>query len=236
MPPGYSPFNPPPQHDLSMDYPFEMPSPLIRSPYDTSPYHMGISPTVHGLPGSRPIPYLYRTHMMSRDQFNMRNNDMMYPGSSAMNSDWAWQQGSQFPNLIHQHSLQSQSRSNPSVQQAPTSRVPLLQQVSNAAAHHHVSSNQSSVEPCDTAKHQWQDHTKGASDKIIVTSRSTKGEYKTVTGKPEHTQMFDSLKRPLPEWNGCVEGIKPVLAKRKHLLSVDCGELPIVFTNLRKRR
>ena len=229
MPPGYNPFNVPSQHDVSMDYHLEVPSPIIRSPYDTSPYHVGISTSMHGLPSSRHNPYLYRTHMMSRDHFNMRNNEMMYPGTPNINSDWAWQQGSQFPSIMHHHTVQSQSRSNPSMQQAPTSRVQVLQQVSNPASQHHTTSDQSPLGPgSDTTKQQWQDHAKERTlDKTNAQSRNTRGDYKAVVGKSEHTQMFDSLKRPLPDWSGCIEGTKPHLAKRKHLLSVDCGKLTI---------
>jgi hypothetical protein len=49
-----------------------------------------------------------------------------------------------------------------------------------------------------------------------------------VPNKSEHAQMLDSLKRPLPDWSGCVEGTKPLLCKRKHLLSVDCGKFHCV--------
>ena len=229
MPPGYSPYNPPSQHDVLMDYHLDMSSPMMRSPYDANLYHMGIPPAMHGLPGSRPNPYFYRPHMMSRpDPFGVRSNDVMYPGAHGMNSDWAWQQGSRFPTMMHHHSIQSP---NSTVHQLPTSRVHMVQHVSHPAAQHPSSTNQSPGPAGDTTKQQWQDQAKSVHsrvlDKTSAQSRGTKGECSTKTGasKSEHAHMFDSLKRPLPDWSGCVEGTKPQLAKRKHLISVDCGEL-----------
>lgn len=231
IPPGYSPYNPPSQHDVSFDYHFDMASPMMRSPFEPNPYNMGLPPAMHSLPGSRPNPYLYRPYMISRpDPFNMASNDLMYPGAPTMNSDWAWQQGTRFPAMMHHHSIHSPSRSSPAVQQSPTSRVHMAQQISHPASQHHCSSNLSPGPAGETPKQHWQEQAKAthprALDKSSAQSRNTKAEYnKAGSGKSEHTQMFDSLKRPLPDWSGYVEGTKPLLAKRKHLLSVDCGEL-----------
>lgn len=225
LPPGYNPYNPPSQHEVTMDYHLDMHSPMMRSPYDSNPYHMGISATMHGLPGSRPNPYFYRAQMMSRgDPFNIRGNDVMYPGTPGMNPDWGWQQGPQFPSMMHHHSMQSPSRTNPGLQQSQRQHV--LQQSSHTSQHH---SNQLPGIAGDTTKQQWQDNTKGSLsrslDRTNSQTRNAKGEYsKSGSTKSEHTQDFDSLKRPLPDWSGCIEGTKPLLAKRKHLLSVDCGK------------
>ncbi|CAI8056960.1 AT-rich interactive domain-containing protein 1B [Geodia barretti] len=217
LPPGYNPFAPPSQHDMSMDYHLDMPSPMMRSPYDTAPYHMGMPPGMHGLPSSRPNPYLYRSHMMPRDPFIMRGNDMMYSG---MNSDWAWQQGAQFSGMMHHHGMQLPSRSSQGVQPSPTSRGHLQQ----PPPHLSSSANQSSASGGEVTK-PWLENPKGKqSDRTNSQSRA-KAEYKTVSSKSDHPQMLDSLKRPLPDWSGCVEGTKPHLAKRKHLLSVDCGNV-----------
>ena len=230
MPPGYHPYNPPSQHDISVDYHLDMPSPMMRSPYDNSPYHMGISPAMHGMPGTRPNPYFYRSHMMSRqDPYGMRTNDVIYPGAPGMNSDWAWQQGSRFPTMMHHHGMQSPSRPSPSAQQS-TSRVHMVQHIPHPSSHHRSSSNQSPGPAGDTSRQQWQDQGKSAhsrvSDKTSAPSKTSKSEYagKSGVNKSEPVQMLDSLKRPLPDWSGCVEGTKPHLAKRKHLLSVDCGK------------
>ena len=152
----------------------------------------------------------------------------MYPGPPGMNSEWAWQQGSRFP-MMHHHGMQSPSRSTPALQQSSTSRIHMLQQVSHPASPYRSSSNQSPGPSGDTAKQQWQEQAKAAQsrmmDKTSTPPRSTKGEVtKTGASKSEQVQMLDSLKRPLPDWSGCVEGTKPHLGKRKHLLSVDCGE------------
>ena len=218
VPPGYNPFAPPSQHDMSMDYHLDMPSPMMRSPYDTSPYHMGMPPAMHGLPSSRPNPYLYRTHMnmMQRDPFGMRGNDMMYSG---MNSEWAWQQGSQFSGMMHHHGMPLPSRSSQGVQPSPTSRAHLQQPPS----HNPSSANQPSATTGEATK-QWLEHPKAKLSDRTSAHPKGKTEYKTVLSKADHPQMLDSLKRPLPNWSGCVEGTKPHLAKRKHLLSVDCGK------------
>ena len=226
LPPGYNPYNPLSQPEIGMDYHLDMHSPMMRSPYDSNPYHMGISAAIHGLPGSRHNPYLYRAQMMSRgDPFNIRGNDVIYSGTPGMNADWGWQQGSQFPSMMHHHSVQSPSRTNPALQQSQ--RHPMLQHSSHAAQHH-SSANQHPGIAGDATKQPWQDSAKGSLsrslDRTNSQTRSTRGEYKSGSSKSEHTQDFDSLKRPLPDWSGCVEGTKPLLAKRKHLLSVDCGK------------
>lgn len=217
VPPGYNPFAPPSQHDMSMDYHLDMASPMMRSPYDTSPYHLGMPPGMHGLASSRPNPYLYRTHMMPRDPFGVRANEMMYTG---VNSDWAWQQGTQFSGMMQHHGMQLPSRSIQSVQQSPTSRIH-LQPPTHPASQHSSSANPPSGE---MTKQQWLDHAKAKPSERTNTQSRGKTEYKTLSSKSDHPQMLDSLKRPLPDWSGCVEGAKPHLAKRKHLLSVDCGE------------
>ena len=220
MPPVYSPYTPP-QHDMSMDYHLDMSSPMIRSPYDAGPYHMGIAPAMHGLPSSRPNPFLYRPHMISRgDPFTMRSNDM-YPGAPVMNADWAWPQGSHFPTMMHH---QSPSRANPGFHHSPTSRVHILQQAPHPASQHRSPAIQSPGSTGDI-KQQWQDHTKATKtfDATNAQIRSTKGEYNMAVASK--SEQLDSLKRPLPDWSDCIEGTKPVLTKRKHLLSVDCGKL-----------
>ena len=221
IPPGYNPFGPPSQHDISMDYHMDMSSPMMRSPYENTPYHIGVPPVMHGSPTSRPNPYhLYRSHMMPRDPFSMRNSDVPYPTVPGVSSEWAWQQGSHFSGMMHHHPMLP-PRSNQGLQSLP--RVHLLQPSSHPSSHHRSSANQSPGPGGEVSKQQWQDHSKGKSiDRGLSSSRS-KPDLKGST-KSEHSQMLDSLKRPLPDWSCCVEGTKPQLAKRKHLLSVDCGK------------
>lgn len=230
MPPGYPPYNAPSQHDVPMDYHLDMPSPMMRPPYDGSPYHMAIPPAMHGLPGSRPNPYFFRPPMMSRqDPYGVRTGEVMYQGVPGMSPDWAWQQGSRFPAMMHHHSMYSPSRPSPSMQLS-SSRLHMAQQSSVLGSQHRSTPTQSPGPGGDTVKQHWQEQTKPAQiprvvDKTTTPSKSSKSETSSKSGpsKPEHSLMLDSLKRPLPDWSGCIEGTKPVLAKRRHLLSVDCG-------------
>ena len=221
MPPGYNPFAPPSQHEIPIDYHLDMPPPMMRNPYDTNPYHMSVAPVMHGSPSSQPNPFFYRAQMMP---FTMRSNDVLYPTTPGVNSDWAWQHGSQFPGMMHHHGMQLPPRSNQGLQPSATSRIHLLQQPSHPTSQHQSSTNQSPGPGGETTKQQWQEHSKVKSFDRTVSSSRGKSEYKA-SSKSEHAQMLDSLKRPLPDWTSSVEGTKPMLAKRKHLLSVDCGEL-----------
>ena len=223
---GYHPYNTPTQHDVPMDYHLDMASPMMRSPYDASPYHVGMSPAMHGVPGARHSPYFLRSPMMSRqDPYAMRANDM-YQGAAGMTHEWAWQQG-RYPTMMHHHGMQASSR--PSSAMLP-SRLHMSQS-GHPTAHHRTSANQSPGPISDMTKQHIQDQVKQAqsrtSEKPPAPSKSSKHETSSKTGpsKTEHGPVLDSLKRPLPDWSGCVEGTKPVLSKRRHLLSMDCGKL-----------
>ena len=238
MPPGYPPYNAPSQHDVPMDYHLEMSSPIVRSPYDGSPYHMGMPPAMHGLPGSRPNPYLFRPPMISQhNPYGVRSGEMVYQGAPGMGPEWAWQQGSRFPSVMHHHSsMYSPSRQNSSMQQLSSSRMHTTAQSSVLGSQHRPTSTSSS----DSSKPHWQEQAKPtqsprAVDKATPPSRSSKSDTTSKSGssKPDQSQLVDSLKRPLPDWSECVEGTKPVLVKRRHLLSADCGTLIASVYNLK---
>ena len=239
MHPGYSPYSTPTQPELPPEYQQRMQSVMMRSPYHGGSPYPGMSPSMpmgaHPRQmDSNPYSSPYRSPMMPQPMRRM--DEMAYPGMG-MPPDWPWQHRSRFPSPLPSH-MQSPSyqkhmqhySSSPRSQNLQQATVPMQQ---HRASPGHPSSGHPSA-TIDAIKIQWQEQNRSAQAakvalekamaKPVQQSESSPAN-KTLSSKHyEHLSATESLKRPLPDWNNCVEGTKPQLVKRRRLYSGDCGK------------
>lgn len=244
LPPTYPAY---PSPEMSPDFQ-AMQSPLMRSPYAGGSPYPGMPLPMH-MPGQRgpmdSVPYggPFRSPMMPQPSpMEIQRMEEMSayasPTGMPMPPDWHWQQHRsrmlsslphhmQPPSPYHQHHMPHRHSSSPR---------PHPQQLANATSsmqHHRSSPGQ----PLDPIKIHWQDqaHSKAQSitkmtEKPSASPKPThrpevSAENKTLQVRhSEHLSMLEGLKRPLPDWSNCVEGMKPQLVKRRRLFSGDCGE------------
>ena len=242
---GYSPYGMPPPQVVPNDYS------MMRGGYPGSggggPYQ-GMMPL--GLPpGMDPTSSYSQHYMMSQQQQQQQQQQMaMYRHSMEMGYPGhaippEWQQQWRHHNRVTSIPPHMQAQYQRSVQPS-TSPRPLHAQSSSAQPSASVAQQQqqqqlgSSPHPPDATRMHWQDQQNQGQGKgaLVKPSGSSSPKPKLETsssgakGPPTKSvemqaAAIDSMRRPLPDWSGCVEGTKPQLVKRRRLFSGDCGKV-----------
>ena len=234
MMPGYSPYGMPPPQVVPNDYA------LMRGSYPGG----GGGPYPGMMPGMDPASsYSQQHYMMQQQQMAAYRHgmEMGYPGH-AIPPEWQqqWRHHGRVTSIPPHMQAQYQRTVQPSTSPRPSHPQGSASMPSggvSVAQQQQQLQQGSSPHPPDAMRMHWQDQqsqgqmkassvkVSGSSSpkpKLEVPSSGAKG----LPAKSVEMQAaaIDSMRRPLPDWSGCVEGTKPHLVKRRRLFSGDCGK------------